>query len=465
MTRYDFLKNTLAALGFAALPGGRLFLAPLGWKHEGKPNLVFGVVSDTHLRTTHKSNRPGKYWPDKYFRAALEYFRERNVDAVMNCGDMAHRGQTVELKFHADVWFSVFPKNLAPDGHEVVKLFVTGNHDAIGADYGDFVKKRYPDPVERAKHLLATDMSANWKKIWGEEYSPVWHKTVKGYHFFGRNWDVPHTELADLINTRAKELGLDASSRPFFMMQHRRLLGGLRKAVRYRRNAVAFFGHNHWSLSNWNVPACYQDSFLALQCASCEPRGCHALAHDAYISKVPIEGKEGAGRGRQGFVVSVYDDMIVFERHEFGSGGKLGADWVLPIGDQKPHPFSRGELKKIIGEPRFRAGACPVVKQSEDGSAVTVEIPPADAEPKTRAYAYEVVVTDGKGAEILRKAVYAAGLNLGMGRAPNKGVTALSIPSAEFSGTDTLKFTVRPLTSLGTSGRAIAANAKFKGKI
>ncbi len=48
MTRRDFLGNTLAALGFAALPGGFLFAAPPGWKRGGKPNLVFGVVSDTH---------------------------------------------------------------------------------------------------------------------------------------------------------------------------------------------------------------------------------------------------------------------------------------------------------------------------------------------------------------------------------------------------------------------------------
>jgi hypothetical protein len=29
-------------------------------------------------------------------------------------------------------------------------------------------------------------------------------------------------------------------------------------------------------------------------------------------------------------IVDVYDDMVVFERHEVGEGGKLGPDWVLP---------------------------------------------------------------------------------------------------------------------------------------
>ena len=51
MTRRDFLLGA-AAVG---LGGWRLFAAPLGWKHGGRPNLVFGVVSDTHLRTRHGS--------------------------------------------------------------------------------------------------------------------------------------------------------------------------------------------------------------------------------------------------------------------------------------------------------------------------------------------------------------------------------------------------------------------------
>ena len=48
--RREFLKGWLATLGFLALPGG-LFAAPAGFKPKKKPNLVFGVVSDTHMCT------------------------------------------------------------------------------------------------------------------------------------------------------------------------------------------------------------------------------------------------------------------------------------------------------------------------------------------------------------------------------------------------------------------------------
>ena len=113
VNRRDFIGGTLAALGFSALPGGLIFAAPTGWKHGGKPNLVFGVVSDTHLRTANKGNGIGANWPDKYFAAALEYFKAQGVDAVVHCGDFAHRGQTHEMDFHAEAWRRVF----APDCH------------------------------------------------------------------------------------------------------------------------------------------------------------------------------------------------------------------------------------------------------------------------------------------------------------------------------------------------------------
>lgn len=51
LTRREFAKSGLAALGFMALDGWSVFAAPSGWKPSGKPKLVFGVVSDTHIRT------------------------------------------------------------------------------------------------------------------------------------------------------------------------------------------------------------------------------------------------------------------------------------------------------------------------------------------------------------------------------------------------------------------------------
>ena len=90
------------------LGGWRLFAAPPGWKPCGTPNLDFGVLSDTHIRTNHYGKRDKNY-TDRHFISALNCFRERNVDAVVHCGDMAHCGQVEEMQFHADAWRQVFP--------------------------------------------------------------------------------------------------------------------------------------------------------------------------------------------------------------------------------------------------------------------------------------------------------------------------------------------------------------------
>ena len=492
LSRRDFLTQSLAALGFAALPGGVLFAAPKGWKPEKPANLVFGVLSDTHLRTAVKGVRPGRNWSPKYFAAALEYFKARNVDAVVHCGDFAHRGQVEEMQYHANYWNKFFPGGMAPGGHRVEKLFVTGNHDVDGSGYYGFCAKKYPDPDERAKHVLSTDMAANWERIWGEKYEPLWHKEIKGYHFFGRNWAEDGMEFAKMINAQADKSGFKASSKPFFVLTHRRPLAALRKSIARNPNAISFFGHNHWSNANWNTAYLYKGGLVAIQCASCEPRGCNALVGDDWITKAKIEGLDKAGRGRQGFVVRVYDDMIVFERHEFSDGEtSLGPDWVMPFEREegkgkrekgigkRPHPLSREERKKAIGEPQFRKDAKlevsldridkigntatdnPVnpVNPVQENSAtprLRVRIPLADGNPDSRVYAYEVVVAGDEGTPKLHKAVYAAGCNMGIGHEPNGGVTTLEISKSELPPCKTLTIAARPLSSLGTSGNAIA---------
>ena len=482
VNRRDFIGGTLAALGFSALPGGLIFAAPPGWKHGGKPNLVFGVVSDTHLRTANKGNGIGANWPDKYFAAALEYFKAQDVDAVVHCGDFAHRGQTREMEFHAEAWRRVFA-----DGREPEKLFVAGNHDLLGADYGDFVKNRYPDEAERAKHVLATDMAANWERIWGEKYELVWHKDVKGYHFFGRQWGVDEGNFAKFLRGQDATLHLADGIKPFFLLSHARSHKVLYRTAAKLRNSVSFFGHWHHSAANWNKIYFWGCPNIHVPC--CEPRGGNGLSGEGQISKARLDGKEAGGRSRQGYVVRVYDDMLVIERREFGAGGLLGADWVMPLGKYDPHPFSKDELKKVIGEPQFRKGAklevenvanveilpnANIQSQLETGNIgigntgnIVVKIPLADGNPDLRVCAYEVVVVGDEKTRKLRKAVYAAGCNMGVGHEPNDGVTTLEIPYSEVSSlishpSSQITIAVRPLSSLGTSGKAIAAEVGLR---
>ena len=457
MTRREFLKGALAALGFAALPGGIAFAAPAGWKPSGRPNLVFGVVSDTHIRTDWSGEKPSWRFPIKYFRSALEYFKAANVDAVVHCGDFAHRGMAASIQFHADAWREVFGKHGGP-----VKLFVSGNHDIIGGNYDNFASQLFKDETLRNEHLFCHDSAAKWEKIWGEPYEPLWHKEVKGYHFFGRQWDTKdEMSMAQFVEERAKKYQLDGK-KPFFCLQHcgpgRKLCARLNK----RPNVVCFFGHAHNTAANWNNVLVREGCSL-VSIPSCEPRGALTFWSDKYIAKAALAKHAAVGGGRQGYVVRVYDDMLTIERREFGDGGSLGPDWVLPLGKYAPHPFSRDELKKVVGEPQFsKSGKLRVesVKLEGTDEAVRLSIPLADGNPDSRVYAYEVVVIGEAGSQKLFKAVYAAGCNMGIGHETNGGVTTLEIAKDELPPGKSLTFAVRPLTSLGTSGRPIITDFK-----
>ena len=495
VSRLGFIKGIAASLGVGALGGGRVFAAPPGWKPPKGAKLVFGALSDTHLRTDYTGLKAARTFPHKYLISALEYFRSQNVDAVVHCGDAAHRGQIRELEFHAEAWNKVFPNGCAPDGHRIEKLFVTGNHEIDGWQYGNDVgfkvERVFKDPEERARRILATDIASSWKRVWGETYEPVWHKEVKGYHFFGRHYGAEERKIARLVKVIEKKQGFRDGRKPFFVLSHIRPHAALNRAMAKFPEAVSLFGHWHNSASNWNVIFDWNGA-IAIQVPACLPKGWLPLAHDAYITKAKLEGgeREKIGVARHGYVFRLYDDMMAIERREFGEGGSLGEDWVMPLGSFSPHPFSKEELKKRIGVPQFRAGAklevvnvasvkmLPIANvQSQLGTGnigidntgntdnIVVNIPLADGNPKCRVYAYEVAIrqvaadnaTTGKSAEIL-KAVYAAGVNLGMGHEPNNGITTLEISRSELPEGGKLVVSATPLTSIGTRGRPITAN-------
>ena len=484
-TRRDWLKGLVATIGLDAVGGGRfLFAAPPGWMPGATPasaltaghrppNLILGVISDTHLRTNHAGKKDSRY-TDRHFISALRLFREADVDAVVHCGDMAHCGQLEEMQFHADAWQKVFPGDKGKSGRKVERLFVSGNHDLEASEYGigSLVKRLYPDEEERSRHLLSSDIAGNWERIWGEPYERAWHRTVKGYHFFGRHWGVPDDEYEDVIRGEWPCGGDAAAHTCVFLMSHRPPESTLRTLLRRRcretdANAVFFSGHYHLTSANWNMATMFNESgpLACLSCPACfSSRGDnHVGWNDSDIARVPISGGKDVpkGPGRECYIVKVSDDRVEIERHEVSHGGLIGANWVLPLGwKEDEHPFSRAELKKIVGTPQFAKNAkltVERVKLESGEDAVRLSIPLADGNPDSRVYAYEIVVAGEEGAPKLFKAVYANGLNMGMGHEPQDGVTTLRIPASELPPGTERAVAVRPLSSLGTSGGAVAA--------
>ena len=478
MNRREFAKGGLAALGFLALDGLPVFAAPAGFKPKKKPNLAFGILSDTHLMVEWDGKSLYRTMTLDYVRNAFKLFKERNVDAFLHLGDAAHRAADRELEFHRELFEELFGKSGGP-----VKLLVPGNHEWF--DCRDMHQKIWSDWQD---HSLVCDFPRLWGRAWGVQFEEMWHKEVNGYHFFGRDWNVDEIKFADFILSNAESCGLKGK-KPFFVLSHRRHHFGFCHALREYPNAIAFFGH--WHQSNADYKTIYYDSFggffPSIEVGACRYDGGNALdvGHESGLKeKFAASGETGEQKeqdwhtnkvpSRQAMVVNIYDDFVVFERHEVGQGGKLGPDWVLPLGEckmenvkckvgengKKIHPFSREGLLKVIGSPEFGKKAKLVAEKATKG-AIKIKIPPADGNPDSRVFAYDVVVVGNDPKARLFKSVYFEGCNVAPGHEPNNGITEVEIPAAELPAGKKLTIAVRPISSLGTKGKAIAT--KFQG--
>ena len=174
-------------------------------------------------------------------------------------------------------------------------------------------------------------------------------------------------------------------------------------------------------------------------------------------------------------MIRIYDDMMAIERREFGAGGRLGEDWIMPLDKHEAHPLSHGELKKVIGEPQFREGATLELAAVQEtpgtddtkglddagaGRSIKLSIPLADGNPKCRAYAYEVEVKGDAASPSLLRATYAAGINMGIGHETNGGVSTIDIPVSDLPDGETVAFSATPLSSLGTRGTPLTLSKK-----
>lgn len=403
MTRKDFLFASgafLAAEGFTGCAAARAVgLAAGGVK------LRFGVVSDVHLSSAGVRN--AHCGDTTLLERAFAYFRDQGADAVMIAGDIADWGLVDQLVAAGEAWKRVFPGNRGKDGKPVEKLFVYGNHDHEGWQYGYETRYKVSHDFFTDEKKICTDFAAAWKLAFGEDYSEIWLKEVNGYKFIGCNL-LQYPKNCRFLEEHRAEL---AGEKPFFYVQHYHLRGttaapyvwgqdgGYSTAALAKfPNAVAFSGHSHTPLADERV--FWQGAFTSVGTASLR-----------YL--IPLGGRENAplfgvdnpnvrqmaklddGLSQHGLLVSVYDDAITFERRDFTCGLPVGRDWVMPL------PFdgslSRERRAAAAEIPQFAAEAKAVVSSRRGKDSLGHELDqvvvtfPAAMTP-VKAHDYEVTV-------------------------------------------------------------------------
>ena len=475
------------AASFTALTGCRMFS---GLASGGKPNLVFGVLSDIHvLAEDVDRNHQGN---TRVLKHAFRWFRDQGADAVVIAGDMADAGLISQLQAVGDAWEAVFPNDTAPDGRHVEKVFVYGNHDYEGFNYGYMIYGQ-PSGELRREFLRNIGLKKAWEEVFHEEYSPIYRKTVKGYDFIGGHWDPANgsrwgggPDLEAWMKANGKSLD---PKLPFFYAQHPHPkdtcygpwawghdAGNTTRALTPFANAVAFSGHSHYTLLDER--GFWQGAFTSVGTSSLRYNG---QPYDEFAGTTGYENSgtrvfkpvmlangQDASEAREGMLWRVYDDHAEVVRRNFNYDENLGPDWIMPLPAAESKPFAfEGRAAKAVA-PEFAADAKAAVKKAEakktetkDGKKTETKIPYFDVTfpaalctATTRVLNYKVDAETRDGKVVLSKRVLADDFYMPLSRVGRKGRVGFAF--SELPQGQEVRFVVRPGECFGKLGKPLA---------
>ena len=460
MSRRCFLGSAFSAVGTVA------YSKTLAQN----PNLKVGILSDTHVTMRRNYTE---------FLRALNFYKKERVDAILIAGDICNGGSFRELKRVSDAWYSVFPDDRYEDGTRIEKIFVTGNHDEEWWSW-----KCPKERLEKNwKESFPVNRAGNWKRLFREEWKPIFSKKVKGYTFVGAHWKEWYNgKLEKFLQSIKGEL---SSDKPFFYVQHPHLentvfgpwiwgawddRGFGRKALNAYPNALAFSGHSHCPLTDERD--IWQGAFTAVGTSAlantCLPYG----RENGVLSDMDGESQMSMRWNfwaRQGMLMRVWDHVIVLERYDFVRMEKLDEDWVIPIrhGRFEEHPFAFENRSKLTSAPEFPKGAkitfCERDGKNRRGVAkkqLVVTFPAADSVNwRKRVYDYEVVaeIVDCDTVKpYITKRVFQRGVLYHARHAEKQADCVFALDELPASK-KLLRFAVTPLNCYGKRGKTLYA--------
>ena len=495
LTRRFFIGGSGAFGALGAFGGARAFAAAPGKFRGGRPNLRVGIITDIHVRFDGKTGKMTGFASDEAYLKALEWFRDSGVDAVMIAGDLADQGMIIELTRVAEDWFKVFPDDKMPDGRKVERIFVFGNHD--WDVFEPYSRYGASDKSELPAHVVSCNHRRHWQNLFHEDFSRVFRKTVKGYSFVGAHWmledgEVPGRRYACTERYFAEHGGEFDPGKPFFYVQHPHPKdtvypftrfhdgGAATRALSPFPNAIAITGHSHYSLTDER--GIWQGAFTSIG-AGCmrftePPRDANPPAGYANTrAKFDLEKYDTDKlnplhwpdwTGHQGMLMDVYDDRVVFERHDVENNLPLADDWVVPLDGSKPYEHAKRAANTPA--PQFRANARLIVKRGKaktrgknpdhsdavERDAVIVTVPQANAVPKARPVVYEMAAVHPGGRKELLPALDCGCThslkNAKMQKPLEWAIDAAELPKGRF------RLEVTPVGWFGAKGRPISSD-------
>ena len=313
----------------------------------------------------------------------------------------------------SDAWDGVFA------GSDVVPLFCTGNHEYHGWHYSDMSVEMKANGYSPEEALVQLGLDAQWEEIFGEHFSDVRLRRVRGFDFVSCEWNA-ESALVDWLCRHGERLKGD---RPFFLFRHAPIPNTtsdscleqtgdeLKRVLSGFANCVAFTGHTHRPFLDER--SIWFGDFTAVSTPSlsyaCWPDG-HENGEGDRLGKsrlaMPMLPARRDLRGGQGYFVEVFDDEIRIERVDLEEEESDAVDWHVPVlgrfcqvrmdesarAASEPIPmFPRGaELRLSTRNTENRSGHWVIVLYCEFPSAAMPE--------GRRVFDYEMrVVAEGGG--------------------------------------------------------------------
>ena len=341
-----------------------------------KPIARIGVMTDTHVFDTLESCANVK--------AALELFKTKNVEMIINCGDVADYFCPDGYRFYRQTVNTVYPE-AASRPREV---FAFANHDTIG----------FKKHVGSHKGLLAAQAFAEMKRLLEAPNNPTDSFTWKGLPFLvfpqptGSKGFLTWKDYAARVDAACKA----NPGKPVFVIDHVPPAGTTfhswswgsekcRRALEGHPQVVSISGHVHGSLASDRQ--IWQGSFTAINFGCLQTWGGFAAG-----STPPPQAKPNFGVA----VMDVYRDRLVVRRYDVRDGSEYGADdpWIIPWPFvAATAPFARDTQQKRLAAKRPAPAFAPDAKLVTNWSEKGLELDIPGVATSTRAFYYRLVLS------------------------------------------------------------------------
>ena len=318
-----------------------------------QPLLRVGVLSDVHVYNDAM---------DSIFRDALQWYRKRDIDAMILAGDFTVDGVEADMARVAKTWFSVFPKDKGRKGRHVERVFVYGNHEIDGTRYGNAIKRWTREDLQT--YAIKDHRAEYWKKYFREPYSDFYRKDIKGYTFLAAHYQNGRENPGMGAFFRAQDPTLP-KDKPIFYIQHKHPKwtipwgsdnGNSTRILKNYPNLICFSGHCHISLVDER--SIWQKTFTSVNTASLVRRGIRSLHENAKVASkdkdyVPQMARHSCKDSHEGMLMLVYADRVELHRMDLGHDEELGV-WIIPNDvTQRPYRYDTRKAQAALNPPQF----------------------------------------------------------------------------------------------------------------